>query len=57
MSYNKLNELNKDGNLEDNNNEEIDNAWFELFLKCLEIVGDNLLYYFQLEKIKIIRMK
>ena len=52
MSYNKLNELNKDGNLEDNNNEEIDNAWFELFLKCLEIVGDNLLYYFQIGKNK-----
>ena len=53
MSYNKLNELNKDGNLDDNNNnEEIDNAWFELFLKCLEIVGDNLLYYFQIGKTK-----
>ena len=52
MSYNKLNELNKNGNLEDNNNEEIDNAWFELFLKCLEIVGDNLLYYFQIGKNK-----
>ena len=53
MSYNKLNELNKDGNLDDNNNnEEIDNVWFELFLKCLEIVGDNLLYYFQIGKTK-----
>ncbi len=44
ISYKKLNDINNNNY---NNIEEIDNFWFELFLKSLEITGENLLFYFK----------
>ena len=44
ISYKKLNDINNNNY---NNIEDIDNIWFELFLKSLEITGENLLSYFK----------
>ena len=44
ISYKKLNDINNNNY---NNIEDIDNIWFELFLKSLEITGENLLTYFK----------
>ena len=46
ISYKKLNDLNKEGYLE-NYSENLDSAWFDLFMKCLEIIGCNLVSYFK----------
>ena len=46
ISYKKLNDLNKEGYLE-NYSENLDSAWFDLFMKCLDIIGCNLVNYFK----------
>ena len=43
ISYEKLRNASK-------NNGEVDNIWFDFFIKCLDIVGKNLSYYFKKEK-------
>ena len=48
LSYNKLNELN---NNNFNNEEDIETIWLDLFMKSLDIVGKNLLYFFQEKKL------
>ena len=40
ISYNKLKTASQCGG-------EVDNIWFDFFIKCLEIVGKNLSYYFK----------
>ena len=44
LSFNKLNKLNVNDKY--NNEEDIENIWLDLFLKSLEIVGKNLLFFF-----------
>ena len=44
ISYEKLRNASK-------NNGEVDNIWFDFFIKCLDIVGKNLSYYFKKEKV------
>ena len=48
LSYNKLNELNNNNY---NNEEDIETIWLDLFMKSLDIVGKNLLYFFQEKKL------
>ena len=55
LSFNKLNKLNVNDKY--SNEEDIENVWLELFLKSLEIVGKNLLYFFEEEKLDIFDKK
>ena len=55
LSFNKLNKLNINDKY--NNEEDIENNWLETFLKSLEIVGKNLLYFFEEEKLDIFDKK
>ena len=55
LSFNKLNKLNINDKY--NNEEDIENIWLDLFLKSLEIVGKNLLYFFEEEKLDIFDKK
>ena len=55
LSFNKLNKLNVNDKY--NNEEDIENIWLDLFLKSLEIVGINLLYFFEEEKLDIFDKK
>ena len=55
LSFNKLNKLNINDKY--NNEEDIENNWLEAFLKSLEIVGKNLLYFFEEEKLDIFDKK
>ena len=55
QSFNKLNKLNINDKY--NNEEDLENSWLELFLKSLEIVGINLLYFFEEEKLDIFDKK
>ena len=48
LSYNKLNELN---NNNFNNEEDIESVWLDLFMKSLDVVGKNLLYFFEEKKL------
>ena len=48
LSFNKLNKLNVNDKY--NNEEDIENIWLDLFLKSLEIVGKNLLFFFEEKK-------
>ena len=47
LSYNKLNELNNNNY---NEEEEIEAIWLDLFIKSLDVVGKNLLYFFEEKK-------
>ena len=49
LSFNKLNKLNVNDKY--NNEEDLENVWLDLFLRSLEIVGKNLLYFFEGEKL------
>ena len=55
MSFNKLNKLNINDKY--NNDEDLENTWLDLFLKSLEIVGINLLYFFEQGKLDIFDKK
>ena len=55
LSFNKLNKLNINDKY--NNEEDIENIWLDSFLKSLEIVGRNLLYFFEEEKLDIFDKK
>ena len=55
MSFNKLNKLNINDKY--NNDEDLENTWLDLFLKSLEIVGINLLYFFEQGKLDIFDRK
>jgi hypothetical protein len=55
LSFNKLNKLNINDKY--NNEEDIENIWLDSFLKSLEIVGTNLLYFFEEEKLDIFDKK
>jgi hypothetical protein len=55
LSFNKLNKLNV--NEKYNNEEDLESIWLDLFLKSLEIVGRNLLYFFLEEKLDIFDKK
>ena len=48
LSYNKLNELNNNNY---NNEEDIESAWLDLFMKALDVVGKNLLFFFEEKKL------
>ena len=52
LSFNKLNVNDKY-----NNEEDIENIWLDLFLKSLEIVGKNLLYFFEEKKLDVFDKK
>ena len=54
LSYNKLNELNNNNY---NNEEEIESIWLDLFMKSLEIVGKNLLFFFEDKKLEVFDKK
>ena len=54
LSYNKLNELNNNNY---NNEEEIESIWLDLFMKSLEIVGKNLLFFFEDKKLDVFDKK
>ena len=49
LSYNKLNELNNYNNY--NNEYALEEAWLNLFMKSLDIVGKNLLYFYEENKL------
>ena len=55
LSFNKLNKLNVNDKY--NNEEDIENIWLDLFLKSLEIVGKNLLYFFEEKKLDVFDKK
>ena len=55
MSFNKLNKLNINDKY--NNDEDLENTWLDLFLKSLEIVGIDLLYFFEQGKLDIFDKK
>ena len=55
LSFNKLNKLNVNDKY--NNEEDIENIWLDLFLKSLEIVGKNLLFFFEEKKLDIFDKK
>ena len=55
LSFNKLNKLNVNDRY--NNEEDIENIWLDLFLKSLEIVGKNLLFFFEEKKLDIFDKK
>ena len=55
LSFNKLNKLNVNDKF--NNEEDLENVWLDLFLKSLEIVGKNLLYFFEQEKLDVFDKK
>ena len=55
LSFNKLNKLNVNDKY--SNEEDIENVWLDLFLKTLEIVGKNLLFFFEDEKLDIFDKK
>ena len=55
LSFNKLNKLNINDKY--NNEEDLESIWLDLFLKSLEIVGRNLLYFFEGEKLDIFDKK
>ena len=48
LSYNKLNELNNNNY---NNEEDIESAWLDLFMKSLDFLGKNLLFFFKEKKL------
>ena len=48
LSYNKLNELNNNNY---NNEEDVESVWLDLFMKSLDVVGKNLLYFFEEKKL------
>ena len=48
LSYNKLNELNNNNY---NEEEEIEAIWLDLFIKSLDVVGKNLIYFFEDKKL------
>lgn len=48
VGYEKLSEASK-------NNNDVDNIWFDFFIKCLDIVGKNLNYYLKKGKFEEIR--
>ena len=54
LSYNKLNELNNNNY---NNEEEIESIWLDLFMKSLDIVGKNLLFFFEDKKLEVFDKK
>ena len=56
LSFNKLNELNNNNN-NYNNEEDIETVWLDLFMKSLDIVGKNLLYFFEDGKLDIFDKK
>ena len=55
QSFNKLNKLNINDKY--NNEEDLENTWLDLFLRSLEIVGINLFYFFEEDKLDIFDKK
>ena len=55
QSFNKLNKLNINDKY--NNEEDLENTWLDLFLRTLEIVGINLFYFFEEDKLDIFDKK
>lgn len=55
LSFNKLNELNNNNNY--NNEEDIECVWLDLFMKSLDVVGKNLLFFFTDGKLDVFDKK